>query len=364
MRLEDFDFDFPADLVATRPVEPPSDAKLLLFDRATHQLAQKKFMNLLDELTPQDLLVTNETKVIPARFLCEKESGAKFEGLFLGGFFSERAEPNHQQAMTRVWLQGKWRPGETLKLLEGPEIEILSRTGKEAILKIAPSVFESYLKDFGKTPLPPYIRAARKQRTESEDWELDPKAYQNPFACQETDLSSKASPTASLHCDDLFFEAFERRGLQRLSLELEIGLGTFAPIEVQELSSHRMHRERYRISSELWRRISETKAEGGRVVALGTTVLRALESRARLSELGDESAEAETDIFIFPPFDFRVVDALITNFHQPQSTLLLLVAAFLEPSSLCPKALWRKVYQEAISRGFRLFSYGDALFIR
>jgi len=350
MELDHFDYAYPPSAVAVEPLADACSARLLVFDRQSQQLHSKQILNLLDFIAESDLLVFNRSKVFPARFEIQKASGATCEALYLAG----------NESQVDLWLQGKWKSGDTARLLNGREVLILSRRGKEATLKISRTDLESYLQSFGKMPIPPYIRKERKRRALQETWSLDSERYQNPFA-QEKALLSRAAPTASLHFDDRLQAELEKQNIATCSIELEVGLGTFAPIEVKSLNEHQMHRERYRVSDLSWQKIKKTKGAGGRVIAVGTTVLRALEARARLPQEGD--VDTDTDLFIQPGFDFQVVDGLVTNFHQPQSTLLILVASFMEFGRASLENHWRKAYDLAIQDDFRLFSYGDAMLI-
>jgi S-adenosylmethionine:tRNA ribosyltransferase-isomerase len=351
VKRSDFHFDFPSELIATEAIQPPSSARVLVYDRATQKRDEIRFLEILDRADPQDLWVFNRTEVIPARFLVRRPSGIWTEALYLKG----------NSEVVEVWLRGKWRAGDFLQLKNDRKIRLLSREGKGALLEISGSEMISYLQQFGEMPIPPYIRQERERAQGRSSEKSDREFYQNPFSHKGALLSS-AAPTASLHCDHLFQEKFKAKGFRSVEVELEIGLGTFAPMEVEEISEHPMHSENYRVPQKAWEEIQATKKSGGKIIAVGTTVVRSLESFA-LREIQSEDLHS-TDLFIRPGFPFQVVDQLITNFHQPESTLVMLVASFLEPGSVNPQHSWKSLYQTAVDQKMRLFSYGDAMWIR
>ncbi len=358
MFVSDFDYDVPPDLIATKAIQPRSAAKMLVIRRkSSHSPFQDStFLHLPQYLKRGDLLVTNDTHVIPALFFAKRTTGAQLEGLYLGPTESE---------CIQVWLKGKVVSGERIQLEDGRYVEVVARHEKEAILNVSESAFRSYLDVHGRVPLPPYIRREREKRAEDEG-SCDEEDYQTMFS-QRNSLISVAAPTASLHFDAELLQSLELAGVERLSVSLGVGAGTFAPLENEALEKNQLHREPVRIPPSAWTRVTEQRARGGRVIAVGTTVTRALESAALRTERGESPEDFYTDLFIYPPYSFRVVDGLITNFHWPKSSLLAMVSAFLsggsgsEKNSLAPS--WRDVYDYAIRNQYRLFSYGDGMFI-
>lgn len=351
MKKSDFFYSFRPEQVATEPASPPSSANLMIYDREDQRSKQVRFIDLLEHLRGDELFVFNKTRVIPARFFLHKEGAKETEGLYLEG----------DDKSVRVWLKGKWKEGDEAILRSGPKIPVLFRQGKDAKLSISQKDFVSYLETNGEMPLPPYLRSERLRQGTAEAKKEDKRLYQNPFAKDES-LISSAAPTASLHCDESFMKGFREKQVDSVEIELEIGLGTFAPMEVENIEEHKMHREIYRVSKEADQKIRDAKKAGRPVVAVGTTVLRCLESYARLESPSDSIQS--TDLFVRPGFQFLWVDQLITNFHQPESTLLMLVATFLEPASGQEVSAWRTIYKKAVDADFRLFSYGDAMWIR
>lgn len=336
LTLDDFDYDLPPRLIAQHPLPDRRASRLLVMHGAT--LADRCFSDLPALLQPGDLLVFNDTRVIHARLHGVKPSGGKIEVLV------ERLIGNHE-ALAQVRASHKPQPG-TVLLLDGDmQAEVVARTGEFFHLRFAGEHdLLTLLERHGKLPLPPYI--------EREAAEEDESRYQTIFARAP---GSVAAPTAGLHFDRSLLDELQKKGVGIAFLTLHIGAGTFQPVRVRKLSEHRMHRERFILPAETVAAIEHTRSCGGRIIAVGTTSLRALEAAA---QEGDPVPGAgETELFILPGFRFRVADCLITNFHLPKSTLLMLVCAFGGMENI------RRAYSHAVANGYRFFSYGDAMFI-
>jgi S-adenosylmethionine:tRNA ribosyltransferase-isomerase len=342
MRLSDFDFHLPLELIAQEPAARREDARLMTVGRSGDEIGETTVAALPSLLQPGDLLVVNDTRVIPARLLGKKETGGKAE------IFLVRRTPGKGECWQALIRASKApRPGSSISLPGGVTARIEERLDGE-IWKISFSPaqgFHDWLESHGAMPLPPYIRR--------EAGGVDRERYQTVFA---RERGAVAAPTAGLHFTEPLMEAIRLRGVEIFPLTLHVGLGTFMPVRVEELSEHRMHKESYRISQETAQAVGRCRSRGGRVVAVGTTVARTLE-QAGQSDGTVVPGEGEADIFIRPGYGFRVVDALVTNFHLPKSTLLVLVSTF------AGRELVLRAYEEAVARRFRFFSYGDAMFI-
>jgi S-adenosylmethionine:tRNA ribosyltransferase-isomerase len=342
MRLSDFDYHLPPELIAQEPAARREDGRLMTVDRAGNGIAETTVAALPSLLQPGDLLVVNDTRVIPARLLGKKETGGKAE------IFLVRRVPGEGECWQALMKASKApRPGSSISLPDGVTARIEERLdGQKWLLSFSPEQgFHDWLESHGAMPLPPYIR----RQAGSGDRER----YQTVFA---RERGAVAAPTAGLHFTEPLMDAIRQRGVEIVPLTLHVGLGTFMPVRVEELAEHRMHKEVYRISQETAQAIGRCRARGGRVVAVGTTVARTLE-QAGEADGTVVAGEGEADIFIRPGYCFRVVDALVTNFHLPKSTLLMLVSAF------AGRELVLRAYEEAVARRFRFFSYGDAMFI-
>jgi S-adenosylmethionine:tRNA ribosyltransferase-isomerase len=341
--VDDFDFDLPPALIAQHPVAQRSASRLL--DGTGALPADRIFRDLPALLQPGDLLVFNDTRVIKARLFGEKPTGGAVEALV------ERVLPPNaggtHEVMAHLRASKSPRPGSLLRFADGAfEAEVLGRGGPDAglfHLRFPADPF-MLLEAHGHVPLPPYITHA--------DGVDDVARYQTVFAQRP---GAVAAPTASLHFDAAVLAALEARGVQRVQVTLHVGAGTFQPVRSASLAEHRMHSEWYEVGQPTVDAINRTRAAGGRIVAAGTTTLRALESAALGGAL--QAGARETDVFITPGFAFRVVDRLITNFHLPRSTLLMLVSAF------AGHAHARALYRHAIESGYRFFSYGDAMLL-
>lgn len=341
MRLEDFDFDLPPELIATEPLPQRDAARLMLLDRASGAIGESLVSSLPEVLRSGDLLVLNDTRVLPARLFGRKESGGRVE-LFL----VRRLEGEDERWEALIRSSKPSRAGSRILLPEEVVATVLdSGEGETRLVSIScPADFNTWLERAGQVPLPPYIRRSPR--------ESDRERYQTVFAAAP---GAVAAPTAGLHFTPGLLESIRNRGVRTATVTLHVGLGTFMPMRVEDPREHRMHSEWYRLPEETAAAIEECRAEGGRVVAVGTTVTRTLEHAAKSGAL--QAGSGETEIFIFPGHEFRVVDALITNFHLPKSTLLMLVSAFAGRENVL------HAYAEAVARGFRFYSYGDAMFI-
>ena len=336
MHKSDFNYHLPEELIAQRPMAQRSASRLLVVDEAG--LSDKQFTDVLALLNPDDLLVFNDTRVIPARLLGEKDSGGRIEVMV------ERVLDD-RRVLAQTRASKSPRSGSRL-LLEGQAwVTVLGRDkdmfelefdGDEPVIDV--------LERLGHMPLPPYM--------ERSDEAADRERYQTVFAREK---GAVAAPTAGLHFDDALLAKIDALGVSRAMLTLHVGAGTFQPVRVDNIDEHVMHSEYIRVGQDVCEAITETRKRGGRVIAVGTTVVRALESAARQGEL--HPYEGETDIFITPGYQFKVVDALITNFHLPESTLLMLVCAFGGMQRML------EAYRHAVEQRYRFFSYGDAMFI-
>ena len=332
--LSEFDYELPPELIAQSPSPERSGSRLLHLD-PSGSLHDRRFTDLPALLEPGDLLVFNDTRVIKARLNGHKESGGKVEILI------ERIT-GERQALAHIKASKSPRPGSALIVDDALPVKVLGREGELFMLEFPADVME-LLDRHGSTPLPPYITHAAGRE--------DGERYQTVYA---REPGAVAAPTAGLHFDQSLLAALAARGVRQAFVTLHVGAGTFQPVRVQNLDQHIMHSERYSVGAETMALIDATRREGGRVVAVGTTSVRALESTA--SQPGG-AARGDTSLFITPGYQFALVDALITNFHLPQSTLLMLVSALagMEPI--------RRAYAHAIHAKYRFFSYGDAMFI-
>jgi S-adenosylmethionine:tRNA ribosyltransferase-isomerase len=333
MKRQDFSFELPLELIAQYPLANRSDSRLLTYDRQTGT-HQHHFVKLLPGfLAPGDLLVVNNTKVIPARFYGVKSTGGKVE------FLIER-QLDATTFLAHIKTSKALKPGAVVYLPEGFYVEMLDREDDLFFCRVNGDL-DSMLQQIGHIPLPPYISR--------EDETLDLTRYQTVYA---THKGSVAAPTAGLHFDNDLLNNIQANGVRIAYSTLHVGAGTFRPVRTEDILEHKMHLERYEVSDALCQAVNETKAAGKRVIAVGTTSLRCLESAARQGRLS--AGKGETDIFIYPGYTFQICDGLLTNFHLPESTLLMLVSAFIGH----PQAM--ALYQVAIQHQYRFFSYGDA----
>jgi S-adenosylmethionine:tRNA ribosyltransferase-isomerase len=335
LSIDDFDYRLPADLIAQHPAPARRDSRLL---RVTAEaIEDRRFVELPDLLAPGDLLVVNDTKVIKARLLGEKDTGGRVEVL-VERVVSER------EALAQVHASKTTRAGTLLKLADALDVEVLGREGEFFRLRFGTGVLEA-LERHGAVPLPPYIGRPADA--------ADAGRYQTVYALRP---GAVAAPTAGLHFDQAMFEALARRGIARAAVTLHVGAGTFQPVRVRDLAGHRMHEEWYEIPQATVDAVASARQRGGRIVAVGTTTVRCLEGSAvRNGALTAE--QAATGLFITPGFGFKVVDRLLTNFHLPKSTLLVLVSAFAGIDRV------RRAYAHAIAERYRFYSYGDAMLV-
>ncbi|MCC7269117.1 MAG: tRNA preQ1(34) S-adenosylmethionine ribosyltransferase-isomerase QueA [Rhodocyclaceae bacterium] len=336
LTLADFDYDLPQELIAQFPLPERTASRLLVVDGA--KLEDRRFSDITQLLRAGDLLVFNDTRVLHARLHGIKDSGGRVEVLI------ERPIGRHE-ALAQIRASHAPWPGSRLVLEGTLEIRVVAREGAFYLLRFpGPEDLVELLERHGKLPLPPYIQRHAE--------EADEARYQTVYA---RNRGSVAAPTAGLHFDAALMEALRARGIDFAWLTLHVGAGTFQPVRVENLAQHRMHRERYVIPADTVAALAGARARGGRIVAVGTTSLRALEAAAQEGEI--HAGPGETELFILPGFRFRAADALITNFHLPKSTLLMLVSAFGGLENL------RRAYAHAVAERYRFFSYGDAMFI-
>ncbi len=332
--LSDFDFELPETLIAQYPLEKRSASKLLVVH--DEQLTDSHFDHLIDYLDKDDLLVFNNTKVLKARFFGTKATGGKIEILI------ERILDS-RTALAKIRASKSPKDNSTLFIDGQLEVTVQGRQDEFYILHFPSDIF-AILEQYGHLPLPPYIERAADAYDETR--------YQTVFA---REPGAVAAPTAGLHFDEELLDRLERKGVRIAYLTLHVGAGTFQPVRNENLSEHKMHTEWYTIPQETVDAVRTAKAAGRKVVAVGTTSLRALESASRTGQL--VAGSNETDLFITPGYRFRTVDHLVTNFHLPKSTLLMLVSAFAGYERI------RKAYAHAIARRYRFFSYGDAMLL-
>ncbi len=342
MDVELFDYELPKDLIAQHPHIPRDECKLMVCDRKTGKTTHTIFKNIINFLNKGDLLVLNDTKVIPARIFAKKETGGKIEIFLL-----EKLDKNKFLCLTRGKI--KKITDVTLKNGQTARITRLENSDKRIVEFGETSNIYELLEEIGEVPLPPYIKRCYDNYNRERDFEY----YQTVFAKK---MGAVASPTAGLHFTEELLERIKNKGVRITYITLHVGIGTFRPVKVKEVEKHKMHSEKFEISKETAEVINSTKLSGGRIIAVGTTVVRTLESAVNKKGLV-EPINSETDIFIYPRYKFKIIDALITNFHLPKSTLLMLVSAFYNREKIL------KCYKEAIEKKYRFFSFGDAMFI-
>ncbi len=339
MKTSDFYYDLPQELIAQTPVEPRDSSRLLVYDRASKTIEHKHFYDIADYLRKGDVLVVNNTKVLPARIYGTKEhTGGRIEFLLL-----KRLDLTHWEVILKPGRIAKVGSvfcfGDKLKA----RIESIGEDGSRIVEFIYDGVFETILSEVGEMPLPPYIKAKLNDKTR----------YNTVYSKVD---GSAAAPTAGLHFTKELLEKVRSKGVEIAEVLLHVGLGTFRPVKTDDVTEHHMHSEYYAVSKQAADVINKAKAEGRRIICVGTTSVRTLESAA-----DDEGKLAEcsgnTNIFIYPPYKFKAVDCLITNFHLPESTLIMLVSA------LCSKEEILSVYKTAVDEKYRFFSFGDAMLI-
>jgi len=369
LQASDFDYSLPGELIAQAPLPRREQSRLMVVERASGRIEHHVFKQLPDLLQETDLVVFNDTKVIPARFFLRRATGGKIDGLFV-------REP--RAGIWQVMLRGagRCREGQDLLFPDAPPFraQLLRNLGEGhwelAVSPATPAV--ELLEAIGQTPLPPYIRRPDGDRAD------DRRRYQTVYA---TRPGAVAAPTAGLHFTGPLLERLRRRGVEQVNVTLHVGPGTFLPVKSEDLRRHRMHAEWFELSPSAAEALNAARRAGRRVVAVGTTSVRVVESAARsIAAQADEQSprdvfaagragqfaplSAWTDLFLYPPADFLAVDALITNFHLPRSTLLMLVTAFAGPGGAAGLDLIKRAYAEAVAQRYRFYSYGDAMLIR
>ena len=339
MKVSDFDYELPEELIAQTPIEKRDESRLMVLDREKQTIEHRKFKNIIEYLKPGDVLVRNNTKVIPARIYGKKETGANVEFLLLNNIEGDIWEcivrpGNKLHIGTNVIFGDGLLKAEILEIMEG---------GTRKVKFYYDGIFNEILDKIGLMPLPPYIHEELKEKDR----------YQTVYAKYE---GSAAAPTAGLHFTEELFEDLRKKGVEIANVTLHVGIGTFRPVKEENVEEHKMHTEHFYIKKEDVEKINNAKKEGRRVIAVGTTSCRVLESIADEQGFVKETEE-DTGIFIYPGYKFKCIDGLITNFHLPQSTLLMLVSA------LAGKDYIMRAYKEAVKEKYRFFSFGDAMVI-
>ena len=340
MKVTEFDYELPEELIAQTPIEKRDESRLMVLNRKEHTIEHKTFKDIIDYLEPGDCLVRNNTKVIPARIYGKKETGANIEFLLLnnieGDIWETIVRPGNKLHIgTKVIFGDGLLTAEILDTMPG---------GTRKVLFTYEGIFNEILDNIGLMPLPPYIHEELKEKDR----------YQTVYAKYE---GSAAAPTAGLHFTKELLEKIEQKGIDIANVTLHVGIGTFRPVKEDTVEAHEMHSEHFYIKQEDCDKINKAKKNGKRVIAVGTTSCRVLETIANPEEGTVEPIESDTQIFIYPGYKFKCIDGLITNFHLPQSTLLMLVSA------LAGKDYIMKAYNEAVKEKYKFFSFGDAMFI-
>lgn len=339
MELKEFYYDLPEELIAQVPIKKRDESRLMVLDRKKQTIEHKVFKDILDYLQPGDCLVRNNTKVIPARIYGKKETGANVEFLLLnnieGDIWESIVRPgNKLHVGTKVTFGDGKLNAEILEVMEG---------GTRKVKFTYNGIFNEILDEIGMMPLPPYIHEELKEKDR----------YQTVYAKYQ---GSAAAPTAGLHFTEELLEKIKKKGVEIANVTLHVGIGTFRPVKVEKIEEHHMHSEHYYIKQEDVDKINNARKNGGRIISVGTTSCRVLESIADENGFVQET-EGDTSIFIYPGYKFKCIDGLITNFHLPESTLLMLVSA------LAGKDYIMKAYNEAVKEKYRFFSFGDAMLI-
>ena len=347
MHIQEFDYELPEELIAQRPSEKRENSKMMVLDRENRQILHKNFFNIVDYLDENCVLILNNTKVMPARLYGYKDTGAKIEVFLLKKYDQE----NRWEVLIRP--SKRVRPGTVIKVSEELSVEVimpLPDDGKWVVKMLYQGDLLEILHKVGNIPLPPYIE--RKMASE-ELRQLDFERYQTVYAKNE---GSVAAPTAGLHFTEDILNQLKAKGVQVGYVTLDVGIGTFRPVKCENILEHKMDSEAFEITQETADLINKAKSEGKKIVAVGTTTVRTLESAYKIyGEI--KACRSASELFIYPPYEFKVVDKLITNFHLPKSTLLMLVSA------LATKEFIFEGYAEAIKEKYRFYSYGDCMFI-
>lgn len=337
MLVTDFDYDLPQELIAQHPMEPRDHSRLLVVDKKTGEIEHKHFYDLVNYLKPGDVLVFNDTRVIPARLHGTKDTGAHVEVFLL-----TRRDATDWEVLVRPGK--KLQVGAKINFSDALSCEVIEHTdfGGRVVRFKYDGIFEEILDRLGETPLPPYITAPLE----------DKERYQTVY---NRERGSAAAPTAGLHFTKELLQKIKEIGCEEVFVTLHVGLGTFRPVSEAKIEDHKMHKEFYTVSQEAADAVNKAKAEGRRIIAVGTTAVRTLEAAGADGQL--HAGSSWTNIFIYPGYKFRLVDDLVTNFHLPQSTLLMLV------STLSTREIMLQTYKKAVEEKYRFFSFGDAMFI-
>ena len=337
MLVTDFDYDLPQELIAQHPMEPRDHSRLLVVDKKTGEIEHKHFYDLVNYLKPGDVLVFNDTRVIPARLHGTKDTGAHVEVFLL-----TRRDATDWEVLVRPGK--KLQVGAKINFSDELSCEVIEHTdfGGRVVRFKYDGIFEEILDRLGETPLPPYITAPLE----------DKERYQTVY---NRERGSAAAPTAGLHFTKELLQKIKEIGCEEVFVTLHVGLGTFRPVSEAKIEDHKMHKEFFTVSQEAADAVNKAKAEGRRIIAVGTTAVRTLEAAGADGQL--HAGSSWTNIFIYPGYKFRLVDDLVTNFHLPQSTLLMLV------STLSTREIMLQTYKKAVEEKYRFFSFGDAMFI-
>ena len=346
--LNDYDYDLPEERIAQSPVKGRDQSKLLFMDRTTGEIVHHKFLDIYDLLSPSDVLVINNTEVIPARLLGQKETGGKAEVLILDYPGDKKSRIDNGEYVCRCLIKSSKRPKDGTTLIFDQQLKANVVNFKAGVYVVKFSYkgnFEQIIDRIGHVPLPPYIKR--------NDDKNDRTFYQTVYASQK---GAVAAPTAGLHFSLSLMKKLKEKGVKIVALTLHVGYGTFLPVRVSDIRDHRIHSEWYSISKETADMINESKKKGHRIVAVGTTAVRTLEYAGKENGLVAKG-EGSCNLFIYPGYRFKTVDAMLTNFHLPKSTLLMLVSAFSTRENVL------NAYKAAIEKQYRFFSYGDAMLI-
>jgi S-adenosylmethionine:tRNA ribosyltransferase-isomerase len=333
LKLEDFNFELPEELIAKYPCANRDESRMLVYERASGKIAHKDFKDIVSYFNPGDVLVRNQTKVLPARFYVHNQHGTQIEILIL------------KNIKDQIW-SALAKPAKRLKhertryFIEDREIEIYREADEIFIDFLDQENYEYIIRNLSEMPIPPYFKRSAE--------EVDKHRYQTVYAQENCSGYSVAAPTAGLHFTDEIFEALALKGVEVLDLTLHVGLGTFLPVKTDDIKEHKMHSEFYEVSESVWQKILTAKRDTKRIFAIGSTSVRTLESVALTGQL-----HGETEIYIYPGFEFKIVDTMLTNFHLPKSSLLMMISAFLGLDKV------KEIYHEAIESRYRFFSYGD-----
>lgn len=333
MKLEDFNFELPEELIAKYPCANRDESRMLVYNKASGEIGHKGFQDILEYFDQGDVLVRNHTKVLPARFYVKNQFGTQIEILIL--------KNTHDHTWTALAKPAKRLKKErTSYFIEDKELEIYREGETVYVDFLDQENFDYIIQNLSEMPIPPYFKRSAE--------DLDKDRYQTVYAQENDDGYSVAAPTAGLHFTDEVFNALEEKGVEVLDLTLHVGLGTFLPVKTENIKDHKMHSEFYSVEESVWQKIQVAKNNSKKIIAIGSTSVRTLETIAVKNQL-----QGETDIYIYPGFEFQVVDSMLTNFHLPKSSLIMMISAFIGLDKV------KKVYNEAIEQKYRFFSYGD-----